>query len=308
MGNILAQETAGKTDQVVTSRANTKKETTAQIIERLTSGDHREVTKRDRTDAIAINAYRIGSAAVATAIQAGVAITTGYIMPHVAAVTIGSIALNSGIAARQAAATAKERRQLKERENEAPKDEKTGLYKKVRPASIEEDAKKVNPAFHDAYDNSKNNCALCTVAYEMRRRGYDVLAARSVRGFTNYELSPMFKGFEKRDIDQTDYRGSDNPHTNLTRKDAQQFMTEAKAQGVGARGYMSVLWPGGAGHAIAYEVTEKGPAIVDAQSGEVYDTPAKIESFMSSAQKYAFARWDDLPIGNIDVIKGVAVR
>ena len=291
-----------------------RKQTSEEIIEALTKDDHREVTKEDRRGAIAKNAVWMGLNAAAVAAQVGAAATSGVVLPSTALATVVSSIAAPAVAIKELHAGHRERKYLADREKNGTIDEKTGMYLKHGESTIADDAKKVNPAFKDAYENSKHNCALCTIAYEMRRRGYDVLAARSTRGFTNSELHPMFKnwnepmeykGDPKIYIDPNTYRPR---MTTLSKQDAKNFIDDVSKEGVGARGYMSVQWPGGGGHAIAYEVTPKGPAIIDAQSSKVYDTPSKITDFITSASRYGHARLDDKPLGDIKVIKGVAVR
>lgn len=294
--------------------AKKRKQTSEEIIEALTKGDHREVTKEDRRTAILGHALWAGMNVAATAAQVGLAATTGYIIPYAVLGTAVSSIAQPATAISELHAGHRERKQLADREKNGTIDEKTGLYLKRGESTIADDAKKVNPAFKDAYKNSKYNCALCTIAYEMRRRGYDVLAARSTRGFTNSELQPMFKNWNK----PIEYKGNPKIYidpntyrprmTTLSKQDAQNFIDDVSKEGVGARGYMSVQWPGGGGHAIAYEVTPKGPAIIDAQTSKVYDTPSKITDFITSASRYGHARLDDKPLGDIKVIKGVAVR
>lgn len=201
---------------------------------------------------------------------------------------------------RNAVATGKERAYIKHRDKTAPLDKKTGLHLKTKETSIEDDAKKVNPSYNDFYDNSKHNCVLCSVAYDMRRRGYDVLAQKASVGYTNDEISKMYKGLEYNRIK------NDAPLIDKKRLKSSAKILERQLEkyGTGARGFLDVYWPGGGGHSMCFENTPNGPVIIDAQNGKVYKDLSKAYNYGTTID---FARIDNImPI--ISEVKKEAVR
>ena len=66
---------------------------------------------------------------------------------------------------------------------------------------LDKDLKNVNPGYKNFSDNTKNNCALCTTAVELRRRGYDVIANKADIGYTREIYSKMFKGAKLEHVD-----------------------------------------------------------------------------------------------------------
>lgn len=78
--------------------------------------------------------------------------------------------------------------------------DQNGVNTKVQNASFkkiqnehtkEEDMKAINPDYGKA--GQVNNCMLCTTAYDMRQRGYDVKAGKSLNGFAFDQISKWYK-------------------------------------------------------------------------------------------------------------------
>lgn len=161
---------------------------------------------------------------------------------------------------------------------------------------IEDDAKVVNGGVMAALyaQNRSNNCAYCTTAYELRRRGYDVKAAEALVGvdlISHPDL--MFKGAKANLlVDITNYKKDKegnfildkegNKELSLSEKlfstgiSKQQFKDiekELVKQGEGARGNIFGLFAGSAyaGHSMAYEIVNGKLCIIDAQVGTVHD-------------------------------------
>lgn len=68
------------------------------------------------------------------------------------------------------------------------------LKKKTYQTTAKEDMKKVNPRKMFNSKGTYNNCVLCSVALDMRRRGYDVQARKTDVGYTDAEITKMYKG------------------------------------------------------------------------------------------------------------------
>ena len=75
------------------------------------------------------------------------------------------------------------------------------IQKKIKGRHSEaDDLKAVNPDYVDPTDmGARANCTMCSTAYELRRRGYDVVAQKSVLGRKPKDAAKWF-GIEKKDI------------------------------------------------------------------------------------------------------------
>lgn len=145
---------------------------------------------------------------------------------------------------------------------------------KKEPTTPEEDMTEINEKY-PLGPEYQNNCWSCSISYEMRRRGFDVEAIPSERGETTDEVLSHWKESNK------DYKEI----TNMELDDASRIFKEScKQEGNGARGILLVLWDGGGGHAVNWEV-ENGEVIIrDSQVNKIY-RGSEVDDFLS---------WSDL--------------
>lgn len=161
-------------------------------------------------------------------------------------------------------------------------DSKTGFHIKKRTMSVEEDASRVNPLVHNFDKNTKNNCMLCTCAYDLRRRGYDVRANKASIGYTTRDISAWYPKAKINKLNCLDDRGRYK-----TKYVVDKVKNELVKQGNGARGNLMITWMGlGGGHSVAYEISGGKLRIVDAQVNKVYDNPDKFLSRCSADVQY----------------------
>lgn len=147
-------------------------------------------------------------------------------------------------------------KKLKELRKDAAVDEKTGLkLKKNQNATREEDMEMVN-ALRGKRSKTKgtyDNCARCTAAYDLRRRGFEVHA--------NYDKNRA--GVSTEDIESWYKNGK---HTSFkddpTKNAADVMIKQLSKEPVGSRGNMCVSWKLGGGHSVAYEIEKKGKVTV----------------------------------------------
>lgn len=106
-----------------------------------------------------------------------------------------------------------------------------------------------------------NNCFFCTTAYELRQRGYDVVAKQTVEGTYGKEAYDIFK----------------DPKIITFTKDVENNGEELKRQlveqsGPDTRGNICVHFEPYGAHSMAYEISPDGKevVIVDAQTNENY--------------------------------------
>lgn len=149
-----------------------------------------------------------------------------------------------------------------------------GTKLKDGPSSVKEDCAAVNPHYGEEAGYGIN-CAWCTTAYDLRRRGYDVEAPSVTHGMTFAEETQLYK-----DTTMADWK---TPHNN------EELFEQIAEEGNGARGRLSVLWNDGTGgHAMAWEVVNNIPYVIDCQSNDIYDEA----SFELIARYIDFSRDD----------------
>lgn len=134
--------------------------------------------------------------------------------------------------------------------------------------------KPVNPGFPRTRGTTMN-CRRCTFAYEMRRRGYDVKATKSLsatgqdQGGLMMATRPKSKEQALADIHASPW-GKNVIHTrplDATGKSAAIFDRLAREPN-GSRGELAFSWQFGGGHSIAYEIVNNKPVIFDNQSSK----------------------------------------
>lgn len=162
-------------------------------------------------------------------------------------------------------------------------DKKTGLLlKSDKNATPEEDLELVN-SLRGSKDkeswNTFSNCTYCTTAYDLRRRGYDVVAGTTPIGVDTKDIESWYKDgkFKKIKREPSGKALMKNMFLSTSTKDQIDSVKKAmvKNEPVGSRGNICVYWLGSSsGHSMAYEITEKGLVIRDGQSNQsYYDVP-----------------------------------
>lgn len=199
-----------------------------------------------------------------------------------------------------------------------PKDA-NGIPLKQAVMTADDDMKAVNPGYAGPFTwargKSNTNCQMCSTAYELRRRGYDVIASNAKNPLDTgnvWDFFPNAKG--------TRYY-ADGMGVNLTKDDAfgvfktgdhtsgripqsavQKIINNiVKTQGNGARGYFNLCWDGNSGHSIAYEVSGGNLILRDSQIGQVISDPAE---YITQAIGLDVIRVDNASF-NINAIKSV---
>lgn len=149
---------------------------------------------------------------------------------------------------------------------------------------------------HNASNLNRNfNCFECTLAYEMRRRGYNVQANEVWGGFP----AEVLHAFDVKDAFSIDVMTGLN--VNLSYKSRaeecyKQMEEQCLAYGDGARGMMGIYYANGGGHAMTWVVEDGEFKIIDNQA---QNRDAK-EIFMCSDGTVKVYRLD-----NADALPGV---
>lgn len=266
-----------------------------------------------------LSAY--GLTAVGTAINAAT-VAGGFINPALFALTaasaVGSVGMTAGLAVRdiQSAHANKKEKKFKEERESEPIDKATGFHKKTREMTPDEDMARVNPAFKNWDQNTKNNCMLCTMSYELRRRGYDVQAKKATDGYSEDLVKDWFTGAKTKTSEGSlsneeifnsmfDFGG---PTIDYDRKEKMISNTikELKSQKEGSRGAIGVTWDGTtAGHEVAYAIENGEPVIYDTQANEKYVGTTRVELYLDRTSQITVTRLDNCKL-NTKYIKEVA--
>lgn len=187
---------------------------------------------------------------------------------------------------------------------DAPVEKATGVKRKTKEYSIEEDAKMINPEFKNFYMDTKKNCVLCSLTYDLRRRGYEVTAQKVSLGYTPPEIVKFYKNSKGKTLElNKDYEFYTVPKNDNIKHSVNSKLLE---QGDGARGMLALIWdhhghPCG-GHAIAYEISNGKVTYVDGQSGKVMK-----EIPDNTMRQFDIMRTDD-KVPNWELMKKEVIR
>lgn len=149
--------------------------------------------------------------------------------------------------------------------------------------SIKADVQAINGGRkgHEYGFNRQENCAFCSISYELRRRGHDVRAQESLTGVQtaltnkNGAFGKVIPNFSKISKESREFAkrssGSEKMLSIGMNKKEYNEMTETLIKdGEGARGFISIKWKDGyGGHIFNYEVNGGKLYFIDAQSGEI---------------------------------------
>lgn len=180
-------------------------------------------------------------------------------------------------------------------------DEKTGLRLKQKEFTPEEDMRVINPDYKNFNNNTKNNCMLCTTAYEMRRRGYDVRAGYESKGLGS---SAVQKWFPDSKLEHAYSLSQDrkerskqlvNAALGVGGKEKYDDLSKALLKhGDGARGNLLVTWDGLSGHSVVWENQNGGFVIRDCQSNKTYTSRRQIEKLLKITATADYVRTDNV--------------
>lgn len=183
-----------------------------------------------------------------------------------------------------------------------PETLKDAIGKKGKPKSISDAILESNPNFSRSYREYSENCQRCVVAYELRRRGYDVEALPTYRGDTLGRIVHI-------DVDNQLYMGKwrgafKNAKTenvgatgnNAVDKVMQNISDKMKQYGSGSRAVIQVLYNRGGGH--VFNVENQGGRIVyvEAQSGKIKDVKSTLQTVKTNSVN--IVRTDNLKLSD----------
>lgn len=202
----------------------------------------------------------------------------------------------------------------------------------VSKTAVKTNQKTTNP-YYIVNDYYKTNCAYCTMAFNLRLRGYSVEAMPSIYGglnaeeivkcFTNIntgkppsisysgDLFNSFNNKKERSKILDKYNISDDYFGYFTnecsKKDrigiSNYISDTCKTYGEGSNGYIGVNWSEGSAHAMAWVVENGEFKVIDAQTGDIYNEE-DLADLLEYVTSFRIARLDDCE-PNANVLKYV---
>ena len=196
-----------------------------------------------------------------------------------------------------------------------------------------EDMEKINEKYDPQSDEYSRNCSNCSVAYELRRRGYDVEAKprddtyngkrdrfydyfenAKVVGIAGDGSSVTYDERYVRDCADKDgkvsLKNDNDKKTYDLDKNDQTYTAASIEKGIldnsppGSRGFISVSWKAGSAHSIMYEVDSKGKVTIrDSQTYDEYE----LDELADRVKKVSICRSDNLQIKE-DILNAVQVN
>ena len=161
------------------------------------------------------------------------------------------------------------------------------LKRKTTETNQNEDMAACNPKYLKG-GVYKNNCISCALAYDMRRRGYDVESSPiDTTSATNGSL-PVQLGFYKGEKLET-FEVPKDPDVAT-----KQFSNRILKYGDGSRGMLRIRWKNGDGHAVVWEVDGNSVIVRDPQNNTIVD----LLDYMRRAKTFYYFRADNLELTN----------
>lgn len=178
-------------------------------------------------------------------------------------------------------------------------EKKSQLAKKDKKTTALEDTALVNP--YKGRKGGVNNCFDCTVALELRRRGYDVRARRSGHGNSTSRYTDMFLGLKQQVSSLS--RESKESRKSWVMRSYQYLTKNLEANPEGSRGFVAFKYEKmNGGHTMFWEIQNGQVVFYDGQSG---GTSGVDKCLSFSDQNYLWGRLDNCSI--TDEVGTVAV-
>lgn len=135
--------------------------------------------------------------------------------------------------------------------------ERAGIKRLERPENLTDTLKNTNPL--KGRPEAANNCTFCSIAGELRRRGYDVTAKPSVTG--NYTQERIWEVFKNAEVKYAKAGRFGKSPAEASKMLVEQF-------GENASGAVGVQWKNaGIGHCFAWRIENGKVTFVDYQQG-----------------------------------------
>ena len=158
-----------------------------------------------------------------------------------------------------------------------------------RPKGVEDATLRTNPNHSYEYSEYSENCQRCVVAYEARRRGYDVTAQPTYKGdqmpINGKYKNEYFVGAKTESVGSVSER-----------KAVKNIESKMKSYGDGSRALVEVQWKGGGGHVFMAEQRNGKTIYRDPQVGVRYDSKTLLTNVKTTSVQVT--RVDNLKFSN----------
>lgn len=168
-------------------------------------------------------------------------------------------------------------------------DPKVALGPQGKSKSIDNATLNSNPNYSGQYSEYSENCQRCIVAYEARRRGYDVTAQPTFNGDT----APYNGNWIDRFYDGA---VSEKVGANTGIKTVSNIESKMAQYGEGARAVVRVQWIGGGGHVFIAEQKRGKTIYRDPQVGVKYERETVFNNVKT--KDVQLVRTDNVPFTN----------
>lgn len=180
---------------------------------------------------------------------------------------------------------------------EQPERPLDSLPRKNKETSANDDVKRIN---NIRSTGGVNNCVNCILAYDMRRRGYDVSAAptnkpaytpKVIEEVYGKKVKPLSVSIPKSEL--TDSNNMINKRKASEAGYNKMVKTAEETFKPGQRGFVAITyWGQNVGHVLNWEMSDKGIDFYDAQSGQ--KSKGTLYNFSGAIPIYNLYRLDDL--------------
>lgn len=147
-------------------------------------------------------------------------------------------------------------------------------WKMISDETLKTQLSLINPRYNLG-KGYKSNCVNCVIAYDLRQRGYDVIAKSSDECNVRRKATSAWYNVKEHVVDS--------------------FSDVISAIDLNciARYFLGIKYPNGDGHAVVLEVSDQGVFVIDAQIGKKYSIDCLVKS---SKNQFSFWRIDNLEI------------
>lgn len=173
------------------------------------------------------------------------------------------------------------------------------LNLKTEASTFDEDMSIINPEYsRDPESLYNENCSYCTIAYDLRRRGYDVEAGSEIDanddgygdGMTPMTIAECYDGVTVDDFVSIDELAEKYGADYTLYEMAAATEKDMLSQGEGARGNLCVYWRQGGGHSVSWEVENGKVVIRDCQINRKMD----LMEYAQLSKSWTYIRTDNL--------------
>lgn len=170
--------------------------------------------------------------------------------------------------------------------SKSPVEEATGLRVKQYDATWKEDMDAVNPGFLNFNTNTKSNCMLASMAYDLRRRGFDVAAGKNSQGFLETKLQDWYPDAKTVKLYSSGDKNNVASRIGVNFKLSKDIADTLSKEPPNSRGIVTISYAGEfSGHAYFYQVDSNGNGyFLDPQANKKYsltNNPIKYASEVS---------------------------